>query len=193
LKNGGLHSGDAGYIDADGHLVVIDRMKDVMRLSNGNIFSPQYIENKLKFSPYVREAVVFGKERQFVTAFINKDFANVAKWAENRQIAYTTYTDLCQKPKVYGLIKSDVEKVNQELPEVVRIKRFVILHKELDADDQELTRTRKVRRAFVEKKYIDLLNALYGEIDEISVEAKVKYRDGREEVISTAVKVETMF
>ena len=193
LKNGWLHSGDAGYIDADGHLVVIDRMKDVMRLSNGNIFSPQYIENKLKFSPYVREAVVFGKERQFVTAFINKDFANVAKWAENRQIAYTTYTDLCQKPKVYGLIKSDVEKVNQELPEVVRIKRFVILHKELDADDQELTRTRKVRRAFVEKKYIDLLNALYGEIDEISVEAKVKYRDGREEVISTAVKVETMF
>ncbi len=193
LKDGWLHSGDAGYIDEDGHLVVIDRMKDVMRLSDGSIFSPQYIENKLKFSPYIKEAVVFGKEKPYVTAFINIDYENVGKWAENHQIAYTTYTDLSQKPEVYELIKKDVERVNQQLPEAARIKRFLILHKELDADDQELTRTKKVRRRFIEQKYIDLVNALYQGKDQVEVQAKVKYRDGREAVIKAYVKVETMF
>ena len=193
LKDGWLHSGDAGYIDEDGHLVVIDRMKDVMRLSDGSIFSPQYIENKLKFSPYIKEAVVFGKEKPYVTAFINIDYENVGKWAENHQIAYTTYTDLSQKPEVYELIKKDVERVNQQLPEAARIKRFLILHKELDADDQELTRTKKVRRRFIEQKYIDLVNALYQGEDKVEVQAKVKYRDGREAIIKAFVKVETMF
>ncbi len=193
LKDGWLHSGDAGYIDEDGHLVVIDRMKDVMRLSDGSIFSPQYIENKLKFSPYIKEAVVFGKEKPYVTAFINIDYENVGKWAENHQIAYTTYTDLSQKPEVYELIKKDVERVNKQLPEAARIKRFLILHKELDADDQELTRTKKVRRRFIEQKYIDLVNALYQGEDKVEVQAKVKYRDGREAIIKAFVKVETMF
>ncbi len=193
LRGGWLHSGDAGYIDEDGHLVVIDRMKDVMRLSDGSIFSPQYIENKLKFSPYIKEAVVFGKEKPYVTAFINIDYENVGKWAENHQIAYTTYTDLSQKPEVYELIRKDVERVNQQLPEAARIKRFLILHKELDADDQELTRTKKVRRRFIEQKYIDLVNALYQGEDQVEVQAKVKYRDGREAIIKAFVKVETMF
>lgn len=193
LKDGWLHSGDAGYIDEDGHLVVIDRMKDVMRLSDGSIFSPQHIENKLKFSPYIKEAVVFGREKPYVTAFINIDYENVGKWAENHQIAYTTYTDLSQKPEVYELIKKDVERVNQQLPEAARIKRFLILHKELDADDQELTRTKKVRRRFIEQKYNDLVNALYKGEEKVEVQAKVKYRDGREAVIKAFVKVETMF
>ncbi len=193
LRDGWLHSGDAGYIDEDGHLVVIDRMKDVMRLSDGSIFSPQYIENKLKFSPYIKEAVVFGKDKPYVTAFINIDYENVGKWAENHQIAYTTYTDLSQKPEVYELIRKDVERVNKQLPEAARIKRFLILHKELDADDQELTRTRKVRRRFIEQKYNELVRAMYEDKDSVEVQAKVKYRDGREAVIKAYVKVETMF
>ncbi len=193
LKDGWLHSGDAGYIDEDGHLVVIDRMKDVMRLSDGSIFSPQYIENKLKFSPYIKEAVVFGKDKPYVTAFINIDYENVGKWAENHQIAYTTYTDLSQKPEVYELIRKDVERVNKQLPEAARIKRFLILHKELDADDQELTRTKKVRRRFIEQKYNELVRAMYENRDNVEVQARVKYRDGREAVIKAFVKVETMF
>ena len=192
LKDGWLHSGDAGYFDGDGHLVVIDRMADVMRLSDGEVFSPQSIENKLKFSPYIKEAVVFGQERDYVTAFINTDFENVGKWAENRQIAYTSYTDLSHKLEVYDLIKSDVARVNEALPEGARIARFVILHKELDADDQELTRTRKVRRGFIGQKYADLVEGLYGEGGEVAVEAKVRYRDGREEIVKTGVRVEDM-
>ena len=164
-----------------------------MRLADGSIFSPQFIENKLKFSPYIREAVIFGKEQPYVTAFINIDFLNVGKWAENRQLAYTTYTDLSQKEAVYKSIKNSVLEVSQGLPEPARIKRFVILHKELDADDQELTRTKKVRRGFIAEKYRELVSALYGDTNEVSVEAKVTYRDGREEIIKTAVKVETMF
>ncbi len=193
LKDGWLHSGDAGYIDEDGHLVVIDRMKDVMRLSDGSIFSPQYIENKLKFSPYIKEAVVFGKQKPFVTAFINIDFENVGKWAENHQIPYTSYTDLSQKPEVYELIRKDVEKVNKQLPEAARIKRFLILHKQLDADDQELTRTNKVRRRFIEQKYKDLVEALYEGRERVDVQAKVKYRDGREAIVKASVKIENMF
>ncbi|MCZ6635716.1 MAG: AMP-binding protein [bacterium] len=190
LKNGWLHSGDAGYMDADGHLVVIDRMSDVMQLLDGETFSPQSIENQLKFSPYIKEAVVFGQERPYVAAFINIDFENVGKWAENRQIAYTSYTDLSQKPEVYALIQEGVAQVNEGLPEGARIVRFVNLHKELDADDQELTRTRKVRRGFVEKKYGDLVEALYGEVEEVLVEAQVRYRDGREVLVETGVRVE---
>ena len=189
LKDGWLHSGDAGYIDGDGHLVVIDRIQDVMRLLDGQMFSPQSIENKLKFSPYIKEAVVFGQGRPYVTAFINTDFEKVGKWAENRQIAYTSYTDLSQKPEVYALIREDVAQVNDGLPEGARIMRFVNLHKELDADDQELTRTRKVRRGFIEEKYRGLVEALYGEAEQVLVEANVRYRDGREEVVETGVRV----
>jgi long-chain acyl-CoA synthetase len=149
LIDGWLHSGDAGYFDEDGHLIVIDRAKDVMKLPDGTSFSPQFIENKLKFSPHVREAVVFGGNWPFVTVMINIDMENTGKWAENHHIAYTTYSDLAQKPEVYALIRGQVERANADLPQAARIRRFLLLHKELDADDAELTRTRKVRRGYV--------------------------------------------
>lgn len=189
LAGGWLHSGDAGYLEESGHLVVIDRLKDVMRLADGSIFSPQFIENKLKFSPYIREAVVVGKDRPYVVALINIDMNNTGKWAERRQLAYTTYIDLSQKPEVLDLVAGEVARVNHELPEAVRIRKFVILHKELDADDEELTRTRKVRRRFVEDKYRALIEALYADQETIGVESRVRYRDGREAVISTALRV----
>ncbi len=189
LQDGWLHSGDAGYIDNDGHLVVIDRLKDVMRLSDGNVFSPQYIENKLKFSPHIKEAVVVGKDRLFVVALINIDLANVGKWAENNQVAYTTYTDLSQKERVAHLIAQEVERVNADLPPAARIRKFVLLHKELDADDEELTRTRKVRRGFIGEKYREMIEALYRDDAQITVQAKVRYRDGREAVVETALQV----
>jgi long-chain acyl-CoA synthetase len=192
LRDGWLHSGDSGLIDEDGHLVVIDRMADVMRLADGSKFSPQYIENKLKFFPYVKEAVVFGQDRPFVAAVINIEMANTGKWAEGRQIGYTTYTDLAQKPEVYELISQHVHRVNRELPKAARIARFVLLHKELDADDEELTRTRKVRRHFVEERYSELIAALYGELDVISVETEVRYRTGKTATMRVPLRVLTM-
>jgi long-chain acyl-CoA synthetase len=189
LRDGWLHSGDAGLIDEKGHLVVIDRMSDVMTLSDGSKFSPQYIENKLKFSPYVKEAVVIGQDRPCVTALINIDMANVGRWAENNQIGYTTYTDLAQKPRVYELIAEAVRAVNKALPKVAQVARFVVLYKELDADDEELTRTRKVRRSFVEERYGELIRGLYSEDDVIHVMADVQYQDGRQARLKTDVKV----
>jgi long-chain acyl-CoA synthetase len=192
LRDGWLHSGDAGYFDEDGHLVVIDRAKDVMTLSDGTIFSPQFIENKLKFSPYVKEAVVFGGNWPFVTAIINIDFANVGKWAENAQISYTTYTDLAQKPEVYALIRRDVERTNADLPPAARIQRFLLLHKELDADDGELTRTRKVRRRLIAERYREIVESLYGDQSDIEVETTITYQDGRTALIKTRLRIEVM-
>jgi len=192
LRDGWLHSGDAGYFDEDGHLVVIDRAKDVMTLSDGTIFSPQFIENKLKFSPYVKEAVVFGGNWPFVTAIINIDFANVGKWAENAQLSYTTYTDLAQKPEVYALIRRDVERTNADLPPAARIQRFLLLHKELDADDGELTRTRKVRRRLIAERYREIVEALYGDQSDIEVETTITYQDGRTALIKTRLRIEVM-
>ncbi len=193
LRNGWLHSGDAGYLTEEGHLVVIDRAQDVTRLSDGTLFSPQFVENKLKFIPYVREAVVFGGEdRPFVTALIVMDFRNVGKWAERRQMSYTTFTDLAQQDEVYELIKEHVARVNQSLPETSRIRRFLLLHKELDADDAELTRTRKVRRRFVAERYRELIDALFGESDRVAVETEVRYQDGRTSRMQTAIRIEQM-
>ena len=192
LKDGWLHSGDAGYIDEKGHLVVIDRLKDLMQLSDGTRFSPQFIENKLKFSPYIKEAVVLGKNRPYITAIINIDYGIVGKWAEDRLISYTTYTDLASKDQVYDLIAGEVEKVNRDLPEKMRIRKFVLLYKELDADDDELTRTRKLRRGFVEQKYKDIIEALYTEADSVDVEGVIKYQDGRTQEIRTTLKIRRM-
>lgn len=190
LVDGWLHSGDAGYFDDDGHLVVIDRAKDVMTLADGTRFSPQFIENKLKFSQYIREAVVFGGDWPFVTAMINIDMGNVGKWAENHQLAYTTYMDLAQKPQVYALIRKDVERANADLPAAARIRHFLLLHKELDADDAELTRTRKVRRSFVAQRYADIIAALYGESDTLDVDSTITYQDGRTARIQTTLRIE---
>ncbi len=192
LRDGWLHSGDAGYFDEDGHLVVIDRVKDVMALHDGTKFSPQFIENKLKFSPYIKEAVVFGGDWPYVTAMINIDFANVGKWAEKHQIAYTTYTDLSQKPEVYRLIRKHVEQANADLPPAARIQRFLLLHKELDADDAELTRTRKVRRRLIAQRYADLISALYSHASYVDVETVITYQDGRTAKIQTRVSIESL-
>jgi long-chain acyl-CoA synthetase len=187
-----LHSGDAGYFDEDGHLVVIDRATDVMTLHDGTKFSPQFIENKLKFSPYVKEAVVFGGDWPFVTAMLNIDMENTGKWAENNRIAYTTYTDLAQKQEVYALVRRQVESANADLPEAARIERFLLLHKELDADEAELTRTRKVRRRYVAQQYDDIISALYSRNDAINVETTITYQDGRTAVLQTELRIETL-
>jgi long-chain acyl-CoA synthetase len=192
LEDGWLHSGDAGYFDADGHLIVIDRAKDVMTLADGTRFSPQFIENKLKFSPYVREAVVFGGDWPFVTAMITIDFGNAGKWAERQQMPYTTFTDLSQKPEVYALVREHVARMNEDLPEAARIRRFLLLHKELDADDAELTRTRKVRRGFIAERYKLLVDALYGGAESVAVETVITYQDGRTATTRTELKIETL-
>jgi len=192
LTDGWLHSGDAGYFDEDGHLIVIDRAKDVMTLHDGTKFSPQFIENKLKFSPYIKEAVVFGGDWPFVSAMINIDFPNVGKWAENNQIAYTTYTDLAQKLPVYELVRKHVETSNADLPPAARIQRFVLLHKELDADDAELTRTRKVRRKLVAQRYDDIISTLYSQNSHVDIDSTITYQDGRTARIQTRLAIESL-
>lgn len=192
LADGWLHTGDAGLLDERGHLIVIDRLKDVMKLNAGATFSPQFIENKLKFSPYIREAVAFGGGRDYVAAMINIDFANVGKWAENHQLAYTTYTDLASKPAVYDLIAETVAQVNRDIPAAVRIRNFVLLHKELDADDAELTRTRKVRRGFVEERYAPIIHALYSNATNVEVVTDITYQDGRTARIATSLPIRQM-
>jgi long-chain acyl-CoA synthetase len=192
---GWFHTGDAGYFDADGHVKIIDRVKDVGRLADGTLFAPKYLENKLKFFPYVREAVCFGHERRKVCAFINIDPEAVGNWAEKRHMPYSGYTDLASRPEVYDLVRECIEKVNADLaaePEIAnsQIDRFLILHKELDADDGELTRTRKVRRGFIGEKYAPLVEALYDEgRGSVHVEAQVKYEDGRSGTFSADLRI----
>ncbi len=189
LAGGWLHSGDAGYFTDDGHLVVIDRVKDVMHLTDGTRFSPQFIENKLKFSPYIKECVCLGNGRDFIASMICIDYPNVGKWAESRRISYTTYTDLAGKSEVLKLLAKEVEKVNGTLPGTTRIKRFVLLYKELDADDDELTRTRKVRRAFVGERYHHVIEGMYAGESSIPIDAVIKYQDGKTSQIRTTLAV----
>ena len=179
IRDGWLHSGDAGYLTDDGQLVVIDRIKDVMRLADGTQFSPQYIENRLKFSPYIKEAVVIGSDRPKLTAMLCIDMSIVGKWAENTKLSYTTYTDLAAKAPVYDLLAKEVAKVNETLPLAAKLKRFVLLYKELDADDEELTRTRKVRRGLVEERYKDVIDALYSDRTSVPIDATIKFQDGK--------------
>jgi len=192
LSDGWLHSGDAGYFNEDGHLIVIDRVKDVMHLNDGTRFSPQFIENKLKFSPYIKECVCLGDQRDLLAAMLCIDYPNVGKWAEGRRISYTTYTDLAAKPEVLELLAREVEKVNATLPETTRIRRFVPLYKELDADDDELTRTRKVRRAFVAERYRHVIEGLYDGAQAIPVDAVIKYQDGKTSRIRTSLTVRNL-
>ncbi len=190
--DGWLYSGDAGYFDEDGHLVIIDRMKDIMTLKGGERFSPQFIENKLKFSPYVKEAVCIGHEREYIIAMICIDYEIVGKWAENRRINYTTYTDLASKPEVYDLIEQEVRKVNETLTEHQRVRKFILLYKELDADDDELTRTRKVRRRFIDQKYADIIEAIYEGKDQIHIDTVIRYQDGKTSQLRTTLQVRTL-
>ena len=177
--DGWLYTGDAGYLDDDQHLVVIDRAKDVMQAPDGTRFSPAFIENKIKFSPYVEEAVVFGgTDRPYISAMVTIDMHTVGAWAERQHLSYTTYTDLAQKPAVYELIAGEVYRANQDLPESIQVRRFLLLHKQLDADDEEITRTRKVRRGVIDERYGKLIEALYGEDDTVSVVSTIAYQDG---------------
>ncbi len=192
LSGGWLHSGDAGYFTKDDHLVVIDRVKDVMHLNDATRFSPQFIENKLKFSPYIKECVCLGNQRDFIASMICIDYPNVGKWAESRRLSYTTYTDLAAKPEVLELLAREVEKVNATLPETTRVKRFVPLYKELDADDDELTRTRKVRRAFVGERYKHVIEAMYAGENAIPIDATIKYQDGKTSRIKTTLTIRNL-
>jgi len=186
-------TGDAGHLDADGHLIYLDRVKEMITLASGEKYSPQFLEGQLKFSPYIRDVMtVGGKERAYVAALINMDFENVGRWAEKRGVPYTTFVDLSQKPEVYDLIRRDVERVNRALPPAARIRKFVLLHKEFDADEGELTRTRKLRRNLLLERYQDMISAMYGDGDSVNVRAAVKYRDGREGVVETTVRVAAM-
>jgi long-chain acyl-CoA synthetase len=187
-------TGDAGFFDGDGHLKIIDRAKDVGKLADGTLFAPQFLENKLKFFPYIKEAVCFGDKRDMVCAFVNIDMQAVGNWAEKRGLAYAGYVDLAAKPEVYALIEECVEKVNADLarePHLAgsQIRRFLVLHKELDADDDELTRTRKVRRGFIAEKYAPLVAALYRGAESCRIETQVKFEDGRTGSIRAEVRV----
>ena len=192
--DGWYHTGDAGFLDSDGHLRIIDRANDVGKLADGTLFAPKYIENKLKFFPYIKEAVAFGDGKSQATAFINIDFDAVGNWAERRGLPYAGYIDLANKPEVDALIAECVEKVNADLANDAKlansqIHRFLILHKELDPDDDELTRTRKVRRRFVGDKYGTLVDALYSDKTEQYIETLVKFEDGRTGTISATLKI----
>jgi long-chain acyl-CoA synthetase len=192
--DGYFHTGDAGVLDSEGHLRIIDRAKDVGRMQNGAIFAPNYIENKLKFFPQIKEAVCFGDGRNEVCAAINIDFDAVGNWAERCGLAYGGYVDLAGKPEVLALIAECIGKVNADLATEpgmadTQIARFLVLHKELDPDDDELTRTRKVRRGFIAEKYALLLDALYGGKSEQYIQTQVKFEDGRTGAVSATLKI----
>jgi len=189
---GWFHTGDAGFIDPRGHLVIIDRAKDVGSLVDGTPFAPQFVENKLKFSPFIREAVAFGDQRPFVTAMIAIDMNTVGNWAERRSIAYTSYMDLSGKPEVRALIAEEIRKCNETLPEAGKVRRFLLLTKDLEADDAEMTRTRKVRRRFVAEKYAAVIDAFYGGRDEVELATNITYEDGRQAMIQSRVRLENV-
>ena len=196
--DGWYHTSDAGFIDAHGHLKIIDRVKDVGRIkggaNDGAMFAPKYVENKLKFFPYIKEVVAYGDSREKACVFVNIDFDAVGNWAERRNLPYAGYTDLAQKPEVYQLVKECIEKVNADLSEDAllagsQVSRFLVLHKELDADDGELTRTNKVRRGFIADKYLPLIDALYSGQSEQFIETVVKFEDGRSGSVSATLKI----
>ena len=196
---GWYHTSDAGFIDAHGHLKIIDRVKDVGRIkggaNDGAMFAPKYVENKLKFFQHIKEVVAYGDGRDRVCVMINIDFDAVGNWAERRNLPYAGYTDLAQKTQVYQLIKECVEKVNADLAEDTllagsQVSRFLVLHKELDADDGELTRTNKVRRGFIAEKYQPLVDALYSDLTSQYIETVVKFEDGRTGKVSATLRID---
>jgi long-chain acyl-CoA synthetase len=189
VKDGWMHSGDAGYFNDHQQLVVIDRIKDLAETSRGARFSPQYLENKLKFSPYIAEAVVLGAGRETLAAMICIRYSIISKWAEKNRIAFTTYTDLASRPEVYALLQKEVETVNTSLPAAQRISRFLLLYKELDADDGELTRTRKVRRSVISEKYGDIIDGIYRGERQIPVDTVIRFQDGTTQRIRTTLRV----
>ena len=190
LDRGWFHTGDAGFLSEEGHLVFLDRVADLVELAGGEKIAPQFIETRLKFSPYLRDVMIIaGSDRPYVSAIMTIDFANVGMWATNRKISYTTYLDLSQKPEVHDLVLKEVRKLNKLVPQQSRIRKCVLLHKEFDPDEAELTRTRKLRRGFLEERYAELLDAIYGDKTEAPAETTVKYRDGRTGTVRTNIAI----
>ena len=190
LIDGWCHTGDAVNVNDKGHLIFLDRLDHMGELRSGMKYAPQYIEGRLRFSPYIKDAMVIGgKDKDFVSAIINIDFTMVGKWAERSHLPYTTFVDLSQKKEVADLVKKDLVRVNSYLPEPARVRKFVLMHKEFDPDEAELTRTRKLRREFMEERYKELIDTIYQEMEEIQVRAPVTYRDGRQGIVTTSIKV----
>ena len=192
IVDGWLHSDDKGFMDDDGHLVVFDRTKDVFTLTDGKPFSPQYLETRLKFSPYIKDSWVVGDKRDYIVAVLCIDYAVVGKWADDQKLNYTSYPELSQKPEVYELVAKQLRDANKDLPGPAKVVRFTNLYKELDADDDELTRTRKLRRAFVEKRYSEILDALYSDVDTVHIDTVIKYEDGHDAHIKTDMTIMTV-
>jgi long-chain acyl-CoA synthetase len=184
-----LRTGDAGYLDKDGHLFVFDRYKDVMHLAGGTRFAPQDIETRLKFSPYIKEAVVIGDKRPYISVLVSIDLENTGNWVKKRGVAYTTFHDLSQKPEVYQLIRNEIARLTATFPDAMKVKRFANLIKELHPDDGELTRTRKVRRALVYERYDLLVGSIYEGEKEHFLDVRVRFEDGHEAMFNGRVKI----
>ena len=194
FKGSWFLTGDAVHIREDGHVIFLDRLKEMGELATGIKYAPQYIEGRLRFSPYIKDAMVIGGiDKQFVCAIVNIDFTMVGKWAENNHVPYTTFVDLSQKKEVADLVYKDLVRVNGYMPEGARVKKFVLLHKEFDPDEAELTRTRKLRRSFMEERYKDLIEAIYSDKEQVIVEAHVTYRDGRKGSVTTPINIRTAY
>jgi long-chain acyl-CoA synthetase len=190
IVDGYYRSEDFGHLDEDGHLIVMDRMEDLLEMGGGKKFSPQFCEIRLRFSPYIKDALVVAREgEEFVGALVNIDLNNVGQWAESHHVAYTTFADLSQKPEVVELIRGEVAAVNQALPEYSRIRKFLNLQKEFDPDEAEMTRTRKLRRTFVEKRFKEMIDAIFGNEEELEVTSQITYRDGRTGEMKTVLKI----
>ena len=189
VREGWWHSGDAGTIDEQGHLVYMDRVSELAQLSSGEKYAPQWIESSLRFSPYIKDSITIGEGRECVTAIINMDYENVGRWAERNHLTYTTYTDLSQKPEVSKLVRQDIDRVNKQLTPMTRIRKYVLLHKEFDPDEADLTRTRKLRRTAMEKRYSDVIEAMYGGKTSIPVTSEFTYEDGRKGKVSAELVI----
>lgn len=193
LQDGWWYSGDAGNVDEHGHVIFMDRVSELGRLRSGAKYAPQYIESGLRFSTYIKDAMAIGgKTRDYVTAIIIIDFENVGRWAEIHRVPYTTFTDLSQKEEVAALVRADVNRVNASLPEVARVRKYALLHKEFDPDEADLTRTRKLKREALEKRYGDLIEAMYGGMTDLEVEAEITYQDGKKGTLRTSLKIHTL-
>jgi long-chain acyl-CoA synthetase len=193
LKDGWFYSGDSGFVNEEGHVVFLDRMRDLVSMTCGDRMAPQFVEGRLKFSPYIKDAwVVAGPDQSYLSAIIVIDFENVSHWADHKRVVYATLSDLSQKPEVYDLIRQDIARVNKLLPDGCRIRKFTNLHKEFDPDESELTRNRKLRKHFVEERYRGLIDAIYSDKTEAPVETQIKYRDGRTGIIKTTLSIKSV-
>jgi long-chain acyl-CoA synthetase len=193
LRDGWFYTGDGGYIKDDGHVVITDRVDDLVRLANGDIIAPQLIESRLRFSPYIKDAwVLGGPDGAYASAILIIDYENVGRWAGRERVAYTTFAELSQKPEVYQLVKQDIDRVNKTLPPGTKIRKYVNLHKEFDPDEAELTRDRKLRKVFMQERYRELINAIYSNKTKVPVETQVRYRDGRVGTIKTTLSIQSV-